>query len=92
MKNLLLILTLTGALSLSVVGEEEIRDKENKIEEVQTNTQEVEKLKEKDLSQTFVAAFGMSESENKEVSTGMAAVSATAVNHVTPPFTPHIPK
>lgn len=92
MKNLLLILILTGALSLSVFGEEEIRDREKKGEEVQTNTQEMEEVEKKDLSQTFIAAFGMDESSNNNLSSGMAGVSASAVNHVVTPFTPHMPK
>ncbi len=95
MKSLLLILILTGAFSLSVFGEEKIRDKENKIENTQATTEEVKKVEEeekKDLSQTFTAAFGMDEDSENSLSSGMAGVSATSVNHVVTPFTPHMPK
>lgn len=94
MKKLLLILILTGAWSLSVFGEEEIKDKENNIEKTQATSEEVQKAEEekKDLSQTFTAAFGMDEDSENSLSSGMAGVSASAVNHVVTPFTPHMPK
>ncbi len=94
MKNLLLILALTGAFSLSVFGEEEIKNKEDKINETQTVTEEVKKEVEegKDLSQTFISAFGMDENSENSLSSGMAGVSAASVNHVVTPFTPHMPK
>ena len=94
MKNLLLILALTGTFSLSVFGEDEIKNKEEKIKETQTTAVEVKKVKEerKDLSQTFISAFGMDENSENSLSSGMAGVSAASVNHVVTPFTPHMPK
>ncbi|GLI56898.1 hypothetical protein PM10SUCC1_24120 [Propionigenium maris DSM 9537] len=94
MKKLLLILILTGAWSLSVFGDEEIRDRENKIEKTKATSEEVKKVEEerKDLSDTFIAAFGMDEDSENSLSTGMAGISATSVNHVVTPFTPHMPK
>lgn len=94
MKKLLLILALTGALSFSVFGEEEIEDRDSKIEKTQVTAEKVKKEEgeEKDLSQTFVDAFGMDEDSKSSLSSGMAGVSATSVNHVVTPFTPHMPK
>lgn len=93
MKKLLLILILTGAWSLSVFGEEEIKDRENNIEKTKVATEEIKKVEEKKaLSQTFTAAFGMDEDSESSLSSGMAGVSATSVNNVVTPFTPHMPK
>ncbi len=94
MKKLLLILILTGVLSPTVFGDEEIRDRENNIKKTKATSEEVKKVEEerKDLSQTFTAAFGMDEESESSLSTGMAGVSAASVNHVVTPFTPHMPK
>lgn len=96
MKNKILILTFIVLMSLLVNGQEK------------GNTTTPTAISPDNLSNSFLTAFGMKvetaedvdnktsdpsiESDVNTTPIGMSIISTSAVNQVTPPFTPHIPK
>lgn len=96
MKKISLIITLIVLMSILVNGQEK------------GSTTTPTAVSPDNLSNSFMTAFGMKaetaedpdhqtsdpsiESDTDTTPIGMSIISTSAVNQVTPPFTPHIPK
>jgi hypothetical protein len=82
MKKIFLIFALTTLMNIGVNAEE------NK--GAQDLTATATPAPQSNLSDSFMAAFGMKVDAEDNMAVGMSTISTTSVNQVTPPFTPHI--
>ncbi len=96
MKKIFLIITFIVLMNILVNGQEKV------------NSTTPSAIAPDNLSDSFMTAFGMSvetaedlehgtsdpsiESDRNTTPIGMSTISTSAVNQVTPPFTPHTPK